>query len=120
MENQTEMLKGLLEGCVLELIGRGETYGYEITQHLHQLGFEEVAPGTVYTITSRLDRKGLVRTEKRMSKLGPERTFFILNDEGRAALNAFWERWRVISEKINWLKESRYEPDGKSLGKCPG
>ena len=34
MENITEMLKGVLEGCVLEIISRGETYGYEITQQL--------------------------------------------------------------------------------------
>ena len=32
MDNLTEMLKGVLEGCVLEIIGREETYGYEITR----------------------------------------------------------------------------------------
>ena len=47
MENRnqgslTEMLKGVLEGCVLELISRGETYGYEITRRLNALGFTEV------------------------------------------------------------------------------
>ena len=37
MENLTEMLKGSLEGCVLEIISRRETYGYEITRHLNDL-----------------------------------------------------------------------------------
>ena len=32
MQNLTEMLKGVLEGCVLEIIGREEAYGYEITK----------------------------------------------------------------------------------------
>lgn len=31
MDDLTEMLKGTLEGCVLEIIGSEETYGYAIT-----------------------------------------------------------------------------------------
>ncbi|MED1474943.1 PadR family transcriptional regulator, partial [Bacillus pseudomycoides] len=46
MENLTEMLKGSLEGCVLEIISRHETYGYEITRRLNELGFTEVVEGT--------------------------------------------------------------------------
>ncbi|MEA5004156.1 MAG: PadR family transcriptional regulator, partial [Christensenella sp.] len=30
MENLSEMLKGVLEGVVLEIIARDEIYGYEI------------------------------------------------------------------------------------------
>ena len=37
MENTTEMLKGILEGCILEIINREETYGYEITRRLNSL-----------------------------------------------------------------------------------
>ena len=42
MNNLTEMLKGVLEGCVLEIISRQETYGYEITRQLNDLGFSDV------------------------------------------------------------------------------
>ena len=31
MDNITEMLKGVLEGSVLEIISRKKTYGYAIT-----------------------------------------------------------------------------------------
>lgn len=65
MENNTEMLKGVLEGCVLQIISQGETYGYAITQQLKELGFTNVAEGTVYTITSRLERQNLLETEKK-------------------------------------------------------
>lgn len=51
--NLTEMLKGVLEGCVLEIISRKETYGYDITRQLNALGFTEVVDGTVYTILVR-------------------------------------------------------------------
>lgn len=56
MENLTEMLKGVLEGCVLEIISRRETYGYEIVKTLNTLGFEDVVEGTVYTILIRLEK----------------------------------------------------------------
>ena len=55
MKDITEILKGILEGCVLEIINQEETYGYEITRRLNQLGFTEVVEGTVYTILVRLD-----------------------------------------------------------------
>ena len=44
-ENIREMLKGILEGCVLEIISREDTYGYEITRQLNALGFEDVVEG---------------------------------------------------------------------------
>ncbi|MEG0375634.1 MAG: helix-turn-helix transcriptional regulator, partial [Raoultibacter sp.] len=59
LENLTEMLKGVLEGCVLEIISRKETYGYEITRQLNDLGFTDVVEGTVYTILIRLEKNKL-------------------------------------------------------------
>ena len=59
LENLTEMLKGVLEGCVLEIISRKETYGYEITRRLNALGFTDVVEGTVYTILVRLEKNKL-------------------------------------------------------------
>ncbi|MDG6156668.1 PadR family transcriptional regulator [Lactococcus formosensis] len=90
MENNTEMLKGVLEGCVLQIISQGETYGYAITQQLKELGFTDVAEGTVYTITSRLERQNLLETEKKASEKGPARKFFKLNTAGKDELAAFW------------------------------
>ncbi|MCA1033148.1 MULTISPECIES: PadR family transcriptional regulator [Bacillus] len=104
MENITEMLKGVLEGCVLEIISRGETYGYEITQQLRQLGFTEVVEGTVYTITMRLEKNNLVDIEKKPSTVGPPRKFYTLNEAGQEKLKVFWEKWAFVSEKIDELK----------------
>ncbi|WP_416037444.1 PadR family transcriptional regulator [Lactococcus formosensis] len=100
MENNTEMLKGVLEGCVLQIISQVETYGYAITQQLKELGFTDVAEGTVYTITSRLERQNLLETEKKASEKGPARKFFKLNTAGKDELAAFWLRWDFISEKL--------------------
>ncbi|WP_273345020.1 PadR family transcriptional regulator [Clostridium luticellarii] len=108
LENLTEMLKGVLEGCVLEIIGRKETYGYEITRRLNALGFTDVVDGTVYTILIRLERNKLVEVTKKPSDKGPPRKFFVLNDKGREELQKFWKKWEFISSKINELKEGQF------------
>ncbi|GAB3919370.1 PadR family transcriptional regulator [Microlunatus endophyticus] len=104
MDHLTEMLKGVLEGCVLEIISRGETYGYEIASTLRELGFADVVEGTVYTILLRLEKNKLVIIEKKPSTQGPPRKFYTLNDAGRAELATFWARWDFVSTKINELK----------------
>lgn len=106
MENITEMLKGSLEGCVLEIIGRGKTYGYEIAQQLRKQGFTEVVEGTVYTILLRLEKNNLVTIEKKSSDIGPPRKFYTLTETGREELVNFWRKWDFVSSKINGLKES--------------
>ncbi|MTI47232.1 MAG: helix-turn-helix transcriptional regulator [Firmicutes bacterium] len=105
MENITEMLKGILEGCVLEIISRKETYGYEITRKLNTLGFSDVVDGTVYTILVRLEKNKLVEITKKPSEKGPPRKFFTLNDAGRKELRKFWGKWDFVASKINQLKE---------------
>lgn len=105
MENLTEMLKGVLEGCVLEIISRGETYGYEITRRLNALGLTEVVDGTVYTILVRLEKNRLVDIEKKPSELGPPRKFYVLNTEGHRELAEFWRKWEFVSSRINEIKE---------------
>ena len=107
MEQITEMLKGVLEGCVLEIISRGETYGYEITRRLNALGFADVVDGTVYTILVRLEKNGLVDINKQPSDMGPPRKFFMLNESGRAELDRFWEKWEFVASKIMELKETK-------------
>lgn len=107
MENITEMLKGVLEGCVLEIISRGETYGYEITQQLRELGFTDVVEGTVYTITIRLEKHNLVDIEKKPSTMGPPRKFYTLNAAGQEQLKIFWKKWEFVSGKINELKTNK-------------
>ncbi len=106
-ENLTEMLKGVLEGCVLEIISHEEIYGYEITRRLNALGFSDVVDGTVYTILVRLEKNNLVDIEKRPSDMGPPRKFYRLNEAGRQELAAFWTKWGFVSSKIRELKEKK-------------
>ncbi|WP_340682815.1 PadR family transcriptional regulator [Amycolatopsis coloradensis] len=105
MDGLTEMLKGTLEGCVLEIVGGEETYGYAITRRLNELGFAEVVEGTVYAILLRLEKNGLVQVTKRPSEQGPPRKFYALNDAGREELARFWAKWEYVTSRIDKLKE---------------
>lgn len=104
MDNLTEMLKGVLEGCVLEIISRKETYGYEIAASLRELGFTDVVEGTVYTILLRLEGDKLVDIKKKPSEIGPPRKFYTLNSAGRRELANFWAKWKFVSSRMNELK----------------
>lgn len=106
MENITEMLKGVLEGSVLEIIGRNSTYGYDITMQLRSLGFTDVVEGTVYTILLRLEKGGFVMSEKRPSDVGPPRKFYALTDQGVDELQSFWAKWDFVSTKMNELRSN--------------
>jgi PadR family transcriptional regulator, regulatory protein PadR len=104
LEDLTEMLKGVLEGCVLKIISQEKIYGYEITRRLNALGFSEVVDGTVYTILTRLEKNKLVDIEKKPSDMGPPRKFYTLNKAGHEELRRFWAKWEFVASKLNELK----------------
>lgn len=101
----TELLKGALEGIVLQRISQGETYGYEITNYLVDIGFEDIVEGTVYTVLLRLEKKGLLAVERRKSEMGPPRKFYSLNVEGQRYLKEFWQKWDFLTTTMTKLKE---------------
>lgn len=107
IENLTEMLKGVLEGCVLEIISRGNTYGYEITRKLNALGFPDIVDGTIYTILIRIEKNKLVKVVKKPSDIGPPRKFYALNGAGRKELAIFWAKWEFVSLTINKLNHKK-------------
>lgn len=106
MDNLSEMLKGVLEGIVLEIIGRDEIYGYEIVKKLNTLGFEDIAEGTVYALLIRLEKNRLVHIVKRPSEIGPPRKFYTLNERGQDELLSFWARWDFLNERIDILRNN--------------
>ena len=104
-KQETEMLKGTLEGIVLALLSGQSAYGYEITAWLRERGFTDIAEGTVYALLIRVEQRGLVDVEKVPSEKGPPRKVYSLNDAGRAQLEDFWRTWSFLQERIEQLRE---------------
>jgi PadR family transcriptional regulator PadR len=105
MKGLTELLKGSLEGIVLQHISKGETYGYEITNYLIDFGFEDIVEGTVYTVLLRLEKKNLLTVERRKSDVGPQRKFYRLNENCEKYLKEFWTKWTFLAEKMQQLED---------------
>jgi DNA-binding PadR family transcriptional regulator len=106
LDKFSEMLKGVLEGIVLDIISRGEIYGYEIAKRLHAMGFEGIAEATVYALLLRLEKNRLVHVTKRPSEMGPPRKFYTLNERGMEELASFWARWDFLNERIQILRKN--------------
>jgi PadR family transcriptional regulator PadR len=90
----TQLRKGLLELCVLNVVGQQRVYGYDIVKQLRQVDALVVAEGTVYPILSRLKRDGLVTSSLEESPEGPARKYYELTKRGRqllADMNAYWD-----------------------------
>lgn len=101
----TEMLKGTLEGVVLAILSARAAYGYEITARLREMGFSDIAEGTVYALLIRVEQKGLVDVEKVPSELGPPRKVYSLNARGREYLEEFWKTWNFLAGRLDQLHE---------------
>ena len=94
----TQLLKGVLEGCVLGIIARGETYGYEILSRLEEAGFGELGEGTLYPIITRLDKNGLITCRRAKSPMGPIRKYYTVTQEGKEYLEAFKSNYERITK----------------------
>ena len=94
----SQLMKGILEGCVLSIIARGETYGYEILSVLEEAGFEDTGEGTLYPLLTRLEKNGLIVCRRAKSPLGPIRKYYSATEAGITGLEEFRSRYRLIAE----------------------
>jgi PadR family transcriptional regulator PadR len=92
-----QWMRGVLELCVLSLVGERETYGYELAQRLEAAGFGRIKGGTLYPILLRLEQDGLVRSSWREGQGGPGRKFFAITDAGREELRRRREDWAAFT-----------------------
>jgi len=103
-KQMTEMLKGTLEGIVLAILSLQPAYGYEITTRLREMGFSDIAEGTVYALLVRIEQRGLVDVEKYPSEKGPPRKVYSLNVQGREYLEEFWQTWSFLTDQLEQLR----------------
>jgi DNA-binding PadR family transcriptional regulator len=101
------MLMGGRDGCIIQIITKGATYGYDKTRRLNAMGFKDIVDGTVYTVLLRLEKNRLVNIEKKPSEIGPPRKFFTLNAERHKELIRFWAKWEFIEARLNELREEK-------------
>ena len=103
MSMRTQLLKGLLDACVLSIIQEKEVYGYELSQKLLDSGLGNISEGTIYPVLLRLQKKKFIRSEMRKSDYGPQRKYYFITEEGKSALYEMTEEWNDIVAPISKL-----------------
>lgn len=100
---QTQLLKGILEGCVLLIITENEIYGYELVQLLKKYGFKQMVAGTVYPLLQKLEKQGYLSSTMKPSLDGPSRKYYKITFEGKKYCCEFIDQWNDISSNVNNL-----------------
>ncbi len=72
---RSQLLRGVLDLCLLAVMSEGPAYGYEMTKRLKARGLSMVGEGSIYPLLGRLEHDGLVETRRAASNGGPPRKY---------------------------------------------
>lgn len=96
-----QWLHGFLDVCLLCLLADRRDYGRGLAERLGAAGFDEVPGGTLYPALLRLEKQGLVRTEREASVSGPPRKYYELTESGRAAVLERRREWQQFKTAMD-------------------
>lgn len=102
-ERRAQWLRGVLDLCVLAILCRGESYGYQLSQALKASGLGQVQGGTLYPILLRLEKSGLVSAHWQHGPSGPARKYYRISDSGRRAVAASANDWEEFVASVSGL-----------------
>ena len=82
--------QGTLDLLVLKVVALGPRHGYAIAQRLQQMSRKavQVQQGTLYPALHRLENRGLLAADWRLSDTGRDAKFYRLTAKGRAHLGS--------------------------------
>lgn len=103
MSIRSQLLKGILDGCVLAVIEKETVYGYELSEKLQKAGLKDVSEGTIYPVLLRLQKNEYIVGEMRPSESGPNRKYYSLTDKGKEALEEIRTEWELLASPITIL-----------------
>ena len=97
-----QLKRGLLDVCVLSLLRRGDSYGYQIIKDLSIC--IEISESTLYPILRRLENCGCL-TVYSVEHSGRLRKFYRITTEGIRTIDQFLSSWPEIQRVYDLIKE---------------
>jgi PadR family transcriptional regulator, regulatory protein PadR len=97
----SQVKRGLLELCILNLLNRETMYGYQLVKRLTSVPGLVTGAGTVYPLLSRLKRDGLLTSTLVESPAGPARRTYVLTATGRRHMRSINEAWREVAVAVS-------------------
>jgi len=99
---RSQLLRGVLDICLLAVMSEGPAYGYEMTKRLRARGLSTVGEGSIYPLLGRLERDRLVETHRAVSSNGgPPRKYYSLSPAGEQALQAGRREWQMARDAVD-------------------
>jgi len=102
---KSDLPQGTLDLLVLKVLALGPLHGYGIAHRLQQLSNDvvQVQQGTLYPALHRLENRGLLASEWKMSDTGREAKFYKLTRKGRLAMDSEEASWRRLSDAVGLI-----------------
>lgn len=94
---------GVIELCVLSLLNRGDSYGYDVSEYLSQ--HIQIADGTVYPILRKLKNQGMVTTYLSEDSGGPPRKYYSLTQLGKQEYLSARDEWFSFVKSVESILE---------------
>ncbi len=88
MKFESQLLKGIAPVVVLEILSRGQMYGYELSQTIEQRSGEvlTLGKGTLYPLLYNLEARKLVKGKWEDSDSGRKRRYYSITSKGKDEL----------------------------------
>jgi transcriptional regulator len=109
VEARADLPQGTLDLLILKVVALGPLHGYAIAQRLQQISRDvvRVQQGSLYPALHRLENRGLLTADWKLSDTGREAKFYRLTTKGRAQLGAEEAEWRRLSEAVGLILAAR-------------
>ncbi len=102
-QRRTQILRGVLDLCLLAVLDEAPAYGYEMTKRLRARGLSLVGEGSIYPLLGRLEREGLVEAFRKPGDGGRSRKYYRTADGGQRVLAAGLAEWRSTRDAVDAL-----------------
>jgi transcriptional regulator len=108
VKDRDDVLQGTLDMLVLRALQLEPMHGWGITERIEQWSESvlQLGQGTLYPALYRLERKGLIRSEWRMTENNRRARYYGLTAPGRRRLTEALAQWRRMSHAINLVLEA--------------
>ncbi|MCT4665703.1 MAG: PadR family transcriptional regulator [Flavobacteriales bacterium] len=103
---KAQMRKGVLEYCILSILGNQDAYASEILSSLKDAKLL-VVEGTIYPLLTRLKNGGLLNYRWEESTSGPPRKYYSLTENGQLFLKELETTWNELNNAVSQLTTSK-------------
>lgn len=101
--SKAQMRKGILEYCILSILGKEDLYTSDIIRALKENDLI-VVEGTLYPLLTRQKNAGLLNYRWEESTQGPPRKYYSLTETGRIYLKELDESWDALIKSVKSIK----------------